>query len=637
MNESILSKLEASRKELLDLGLRNSLLNYKTPAARGVRIVQEKSAAVFEILVKQNKAMSFIGHPDKEESSEDLVTPELTQPELEFSYVDTKLQTNETEKKLQSRLLNTYYIANTNIEEQGVNILYIALGSLIWFESENSSQEIKAPLVLIPVKLERSSAAERFRLKYSGEEIGANISLQEKMKEFDLKIPDLPEIDDFNIDIYFKNIEQIITKKTKWKVDPDSIELGFFSFGKFLIYIDLDNNKWPQNKKPIDNVLLQNLYKDGFQQDDLPFNDNTFIDDETNANDIFQVVDADSSQILSILAARSGKNLIIQGPPGTGKSQTITNIIADAVGQGKKILFVAEKLAALEVVKRRLDNNGLGESCLELHSQKANKKEMHRELMRIVELGKPNLDKLQQDVLLLSKLREELNTYCKDVNTEIGKSKLNTHQLIGLLLKISSNTSSIELPKFQIDNFSQWDNEKIKRVEAFAERIQAMLKKIGIPNQLIFWGSKLQVLMPQEQESLLSHLESTTKSTQELNIVSEAITNEINIRNSTTYSESEYILAILKLISSAPDLKDLNISNDAWVLRKDDIAEIISASKELASLHEKYENIFVPEAWDFNVLELKQDLLAHGEKWSFQHIGILSLEFHVDKMSRPLL
>src|SRR5438477_13196128 len=121
-NDSILSKLEASRKELLDLGLRNSLLNYKTPAGKGVKIVKEKSPAIFNILVRQGKSMSFRGRPARNENTNELQFEELSQPELESSYGDNKLQTNESEKKLQSRLLNTYYTANTNIEEQGVNI-----------------------------------------------------------------------------------------------------------------------------------------------------------------------------------------------------------------------------------------------------------------------------------------------------------------------------------------------------------------------------------------------------------------------------------------------------------------------------------------------------------------------------------
>lgn len=136
MSETLLPKLEASRKELLDLGMRNSLLNYKIPQGRGLHIVQEKSSAIYDILVRQAKAMTFLGRPGKEEDNEtDL--PELTELELTDAYNDTRLQTNETEKKLQAKILNTYYFARTSIEEQGVNILYISLGMLNWYEEGN--------------------------------------------------------------------------------------------------------------------------------------------------------------------------------------------------------------------------------------------------------------------------------------------------------------------------------------------------------------------------------------------------------------------------------------------------------------------------------------------------------------------
>jgi hypothetical protein len=158
MNESIRARLESSRKELLDLGLRNPLLNYKTPKGKGLKIVRENGEALYDILVRQGKAMTFLAINDNA-----------------TNFNDTRLQTDEDEDKLQSRLLNTYYFARTSIEEQGVNILYLALGILRWHDGE---EDRFAPVLLIPVNLERSSAQERFRLRYTGSEIGANLSLQ---------------------------------------------------------------------------------------------------------------------------------------------------------------------------------------------------------------------------------------------------------------------------------------------------------------------------------------------------------------------------------------------------------------------------------------------------------------------------
>ncbi len=208
---------------------------------------------------------------------------------------------------------------------------------------------------------------------------GSQYITQAKMKaEFGIIIPDMPEPEDFDINAYFDAIDTAIDKAPRWKIEPNQVELGFFSFGKFMIYNDLDSNKWPADKKPALHPIVINLFERGFGHEGIGIPEDAHIDEDTNAHQLFQVVDADSSQLLAMLAVNEGRNLVIQGPPGTGKSQTITNIIANAIGQGKKVLFVAEKMAALEVVKRRLDNINLGEACLELHSTKPTKKNYTR-------------------------------------------------------------------------------------------------------------------------------------------------------------------------------------------------------------------------------------------------------------------
>jgi very-short-patch-repair endonuclease/DNA polymerase III delta prime subunit len=637
MSETLLNKLEASRKELLDLGLRNPLLNYKLPASRGLHIVQEQATAVYDILVKQGKAMTFLSKPvpvvakeakDKAVAIAEAENIALPQPATELQpaaelppiieppLADTKLQTGETEENLQHRLLNTYYDARTSIEEQGVNILYLSLGMLHWYEADNSNELRRAPLVLIPVSLERSSARERFRLRYTLEEMGANISLQAKMKaEFGIAIPDMPEPEDFNLTEYFSSIQSAIGNAKRWKIEPDNIELGFFSFGKFMIYNDLDSNKWPEEKKPALHPVLINLFERGFEHEAGGIPEDAHIDRDTNAHALFQVVDADSSQLLAMLSVNEGKNLVIQGPPGTGKSQTITNLIANAIGQGKKVLFVAEKLAALEVVKRRLDNINLGDACLELHSHKANKKELHQELRRVLDLGKPSLQQLQQNVALLESHKEELNAYCEAINTTIGQSDLTAHQVLGFLLQVYDNTRAVTVEKMPIPDIENWDAERMKRAEAFAARVQARLAEIGVPVNLLFWGSQLQVLLPHEQEYLAVVLQQATIAVKELEENGKLVAEHIGITAPIDQDTAAALVSVMKLLSLKPDLKGLAVKNERWLLNQSDLEELLEAGKRLAALHEQYKDIFIPEAWQQEVLLIRQNLLAHGEKW----------------------
>jgi very-short-patch-repair endonuclease/DNA polymerase III delta prime subunit len=666
MSETILNKLEASRKELLDLGLRNPLLNYKVPASRGLQIIEERSTPVYELLVRQQKAMSFLSKPIKEtrqparEQTKNGATLELfpepavnvlpehevvilpensTQPFTETnlpaqeantvteevaaaSYTDTKLQTNETDDHLQRRLLNTYYDARTSIEEQGINILYLSLGMLHWYEAANSQELRKAPLVLVPVTLDRSSVRERFRLRYTLEEMGANISLQAKMKaEFGILIPDMPEPEDFDISEYFNAIEKAIDKAPRWKVEPNEIELGFFSFGKFMIYNDLDSNKWPTDKKPAQHPIVINLFEQGFGHESIGIPEEAHIDEDTNAHELFQVVDADSSQLLAMLAVNDGKNLVIQGPPGTGKSQTITNIIANAIGQGKKVLFVAEKMAALEVVKRRLDNIHLGEACLELHSHKANKKELHQELRRVLELGKPALQQLQQQVVLLEAQKEELNAYCYAINTPIANSGLTPHQVIGHLLQIKDLSANQSIQNIPLEDIEQWDATRMTRAEAFSNRIQARLKEIGMPSNLLFWGSRLLVLLPNDQEALVKQLQQATGTTQEAEATAAQPAQHIGLTIPASYDEATSLVSILKLLSLKPDLEGFSIKHKRWLLDQAAIEALLETGKRLASLREQYKDIFIPEAWQQEVMEIRQNLLAHGDKWYKFMIG----------------
>ncbi len=615
MQESILPKLEASRKELLDLGMRNTLLNYKMPKARGIQVIQEKAVAIFEIIVRQNKAMTFLSRPGKDDDDA-IEWPEITKEELESAYQDTRLQTSETEQKLQTKILNTYYFARTSIEEQGVNILYLSLGMLNWYEQGNTTEQRQAPLLLIPVRLERSSASERFRLKYTGGEIGANLSLQAKMMaDFNITIPDLSDIEDFDLKAYTDDIATRIKHHELWNIDLDAIELGFFSFGKFMIYHDLDSNKWPESGKPGTHAILNSLFGAGFTDAQPTANDDHNLDKETNAHELFQVVDADSSQVLAMLAVHEGRNLVIQGPPGTGKSQTITNLIANAVGQGKKVLFVAEKMAALEVVKRRLDAINLGEACLELHSHKSNKKELHTELKRVLELGKPSLTHLQNELMELDAYRSKLNGYCNSINLEIGKSGLSGQKVIGYLLQLADACKDVKIVNIPITNLNGWDMIQMSRAEKRAETISARLQEIGVPAKLIFYGTRIKVLLTHEQEAYQSLINSALIATKNIDQVAKGAAAWLLMPEPGASSEIENLVEVAKVVTARPDLREIAVADSAWSTNYEDLRDLLETGEKLSNLRQSYEEILLPEAWNQNVLHIRQNLISYGEKW----------------------
>ena len=207
------------------------------------------------------------------------------------------------------------------------------------------------------VKLERQDVGSRFKPSSLDEEITTNLSIQAKLgaKEFGIRFPDLPQSDEPDPDRYYGEVAAAIADQPKWKVLPDAMILGFFSFAKFLMYRDLDSNTWKGDLTPDNHPTVVGLM-DGGLTSDAPFcGDDEQIDQYISPAEMVHIVDCDSSQAVAVEEVRQGRSLVIQGPPGTGKSQTIANVIATAVKEGKKVLFVAEKMAALEVVKRRLD------------------------------------------------------------------------------------------------------------------------------------------------------------------------------------------------------------------------------------------------------------------------------------------
>jgi hypothetical protein len=373
-NEDMRSTLAEVRKELLDFGLRNPLLNYRSLKSRGLTIAQVSPAEVFGALVAETREVPFLQaepngiRPTRQQAR---VNPNPAQAGIAGPRMQQTLDallTVHSAEELDGRLLATYYAAKSSIDEQGVNTLYIALGFLSWSQPEAPRDFYRAPLILIPIELERKSASEGFTAKYNGDDILPNVCLLEYMRQsYGIEIDAYSETEDLDVDGYFGRVTKAISRQGEWSVDSNSIAVGFFSFAKFLMYRDLDPNTWEDEgvllRHGVLNCLIGNKY---FSGDPSLYGDDDFVDDHLQKNPIQTVLDADSTQSLALLDIAAGTNMVIQGPPGTGKSQTIVNIVAHAVAVGKKVLFVSEKKAALDVVKQRLERVGLGDACLVL-------------------------------------------------------------------------------------------------------------------------------------------------------------------------------------------------------------------------------------------------------------------------------
>lgn len=614
--DPVRSRLEESRKDLLDMSLRNSLLNYRHSKARGVEAVDELPAQVFRILVREAHPMSFLPVPDSEDEDELGQPDEVTADgDVAARHIDRKLQTQEPSAKLQKRLLATYYAARTVIEEQGVNTLFLALGMLDWKETPTSTESHRAPLLLVPVELKRVSARQAFQIEYTGEELGHNLSLAERLKsDFGIALPVMEEGEDCQVDDYFQAVEAAVTS-CPWNVDKQAICLGFFSFAKFLMYKDLDPSVWPEGCGPADHALIRGLLADGVADAPSPLGESDRIDEILSPGDAYHVLDADSSQVMAIMDVQRGADLVIQGPPGTGKSQTIANLIADALGHQKTVLFVAEKMAALEVVKRRLDGVGLGEACLELHSYKARKQDVLEDLRRTLELGRPRLGQVEHDLEALSVERARLNRYCDAVNTPIGESGVAPYAAIGHIARIREVFGEKQIPAIALEEAAEWPESNYLERERLVASLQSQVAAMGIPTEHPFWGSRLKAFLPTEAEKAEATLAKARAAVRVMREASHSLANGLAVASPPNAVAAESLCATAAAALKLPDLTGLSLGCDEWKCRRDELAGLRANTAALANLHQTYDSVLLPQAWQQDVFGVRQALAPYADKW----------------------
>jgi Protein of unknown function (DUF4011)/AAA domain len=345
---------------------------------------------------------------------------------------DEKLQTLYFPDRLEPKLSSLYSATRALQEDAGISALHCAVGFLEWFEAEDSPDPAFAPLVLLPVNMDKRIANGEYTFSIAGrdDDETANVALREKLKRLALELPEYDPED--GIEPYLKSIEAVLRNRPRWRVRRWAT-LGLFSFARQAMWSDLDPSRWPAATRPEAHALLGQIYGDVVAE----HSDNIATVYDVDHPDMEKeapalVIDADASQLSAVIDAALGKNLVVQGPPGTGKSQAITNIIANALWHGKSILFVSEKMAALKVVKDRLDHMGLGLYCLEVHSAKASKALVLKSIKERMHGPRilSNANEVERARASLGQSRQRLTEYATLMNSPAGETGLTTHQVL---------------------------------------------------------------------------------------------------------------------------------------------------------------------------------------------------------------
>ncbi len=519
-NNTILQQLDIARGKLLDLTLRNSLLNFRSTTLNTVEVIQEVPREIYKILVLDETPMTFLpsqnhATQDQEDTDDEVRSAEDRSvlwhtpaeiDDLHVRHTDLFLQTSMASEKLARSLFSVYQKSSTHYEETGVSPLYLALGFLKWREAEQSEKVNAAPLVMIPVELDRDGAMSPWRLQWSQNELGTNISLQAKLTEFGVELPEFEmPADRSGIDAYLAEVERAIGEHKDWRVDSD-IYLGFFSFSKFMMHRDLDPSAWP-TLDYASHPLLKALFDDTDREPGSiadPIDPRTL--DDIDPRSLHYILDADPSQASVIEEIKKGGNLVVEGPPGTGKSQTIANCIGELLAEGKKVLFVSEKMAALEVVKDRLESKGLGSFCLELHSKGARPRTLLTELEQsLLAPGEVHANHEDQFVQF-ENTRRQLNQLSNAMRKPLGESQFSPIELLGKWARLAGKFAEGQLPDIEVPNPESITRLDLDHTLQTLDEYEAVLATIGPPNQNPWWGCAPDAPLPRDLRELDAEL-----------------------------------------------------------------------------------------------------------------------------------
>ena len=610
--DTLAGKLDAARKSLLDTTTRNRLISTprRSRSARLIEIANADGPRVYRELVTESRAVGFAPR-EPENNDDDLLRDSISGQEPPGTL---RLQTSLTAEALRNRLLSLHLDARTFEEEQGIGILFVAIGFLKWYEASNSEVERHAPLLLVPVSLDRSTVRARFRVRWTQEDITPNLSLLSMLRqEHNIILPAWDDAEDLDPEIYFDNVAAAISDQPRWAVEPNDVVVGFYSFAKFLMYRDLDTANWPEHAAIDAHPIIRSLFGDGFERVESLLPENANLDQHLPSATRFHVLDADGSQAAVIEEARRGCNLVVQGPPGTGKSQTIANIIATAVALGRKVLFVAEKMAALEVVKRRLDRVGIGDMCLELHSRNANKRSVAQELNRVWQLGRPAGPPSGDITETLDTLRQHLSAHPARLHATHHPSALTPYRAIGHLVRLAGRgvkPSDIALP-----DASSWTPAECDMRRRALGNLVVSIDEIGLPCRHSWRGAMVSAVLPMDLQRLRARVSMLQPMLADIETIGGELRHKLDLQCPDSLDGAATLARLGCAVAAVPKCDTRALASGSWIDRRGKIEALLRAGETYSSLRTSLGGVLSDAAMGTDVTALRHPLIAHGKSW----------------------
>jgi len=599
----IQKRVDEWRLKLIDLSKRNKAIFFLPSKTSTLNIISPDLDEIFSRLVVKERAWEIWQPP----INGDKITQEAVRPKKTTAILPGWSDVTQLDKILK----NLKRRSSIEYTERGIRILFLTYGLLKWIDKE-TKQETLSPLLMTPVELIKESARSPYYIKVPPveESIIVNPALKLKLKfDYDIEIPDFSNEEDDSLSTYFEKLD-FINKEFLWSIEK-SCYLGLFSFSKLAIYQDLIDNFEIIEKHPIirslSKVTVYNLI-----QKNLPKLED--LDNKLDPEKTFQILDADSSQQLCIQYALQGQSFIMHGPPGTGKSQTIANIISEYIASGKSILFVSEKMAALDVVYNRLKEKNLDEYCLELHSYKANKREVINELNRaLTEHLKPDKALSPDEVDRLKTRKNQLNEYSKALHKIREPSKYSMYNVLNELSKLK------EIPDIPSEYpfFTTLNQSKIFAIEENIRKLSNNWIVIEEGAKFPWKDVKLEKHSNEIQTSWKNLLNTLKNSITSINVKAEEFCSKTNTKIPQKIVDYDDLLRLSNIIAISPyPPKDWFFTTDLQHLKSEAEKSKIAWTqywKIRDDLEKKYDNRFraLPEGTSDLILNAMTDTVQY--------------------------
>lgn len=639
-SDKIRLNIDLWKKSLLDISSRNQAINFRRRKSSTIQIIHpdfqlsldkfstsrpltfrelfddksdEDEDELLDGIVEEEERVCIFGAvlPKKDVYTPDELLPHIH--ENKDKYRPLELITTYSNKLLRNTLRNLMKKSKAFKDENAINVLYVAVGFLQWYESKDSSINHDAPLLFLQAELTQESYDAPFQLTIKDDDFLVNDALLRKMtQEFalDLSFTDLNNEDDLAL-MYQKYRDYVMARipDKRWTV-KDEIDLGIFSFSKINMVHDLEAN----SSLIMDHPLIQQISGISTPSAGEGYVDEDNVDRLIQPEQYFHILEADSSQEIAIQSAIKGQSFVLQGPPGTGKSQTITNIITELMARNKKILFVAEKKAALDVVYNNLKKIGLHDYALPIHNSKLDRKQVLQELSHTLAKGQNSVEIdghfSSEQIAKYKDAKTTLIDYPEFITRKRAPLNKSLYELYGLYFKYNKIT---DLP-FLLNNVHTIGATDLIEIERIVNSFHDALKAVNYQPEAHPWYGFMETQIPTAtRERVMDYIHTILKS---LDLWSQHLSKMPNLVIDE-HNHIENLANVTKLIEHIMQVKDVSNKLLSHKQLDNDIdlyTQLIQRRDQIKEIQNSLQSLCIDGVVDYLTVE-RQNLITQNHSW----------------------